>query len=151
MLEHRIPPPVVAVLTAAGMWALGHAWPLVRFELPWPVVTGLAVASVGAVISGLGAREFRRARTTVDPLHPERASAVVTSGIYNFTRNPMYVGILFVLLGWFLAWGALSAVVGLPLFVAYITRYQIVPEERALQAKFGSAYAAYRARVRRWL
>jgi protein-S-isoprenylcysteine O-methyltransferase Ste14 len=151
VLENRIPPPVVAVLVAAAMWALGRWWPLYRFEFPAPALTGLAVASIGGVISGLGAREFRRAKTTVNPLHPERASAVVTSGVYRYTRNPMYVGILFVLLGCFVAFGGVSAVVGLPLFVLYITRLQIQPEEKALQVKFGSDYTEYKARVRRWL
>lgn len=126
-------------------------WPIVKFELPWPVLSGLVVALVGALISGAGAREFKRAKTTVNPLHPERASAVVTSGIYRFTRNPMYVGIALVLLGWFVFLGSLSALVGLPLFVWYITRFQIRPEERALEAKFGAEYISYLESVRRWL
>lgn len=150
-LEHRIPPPLVALVVAAGMYALARWWPLARFELPSPWLIGLAVASVGGVISTAGARAFRRARTTVNPLHPERASSIVTSGIYRYTRNPMYVGILFVLLGCFLGFGAFSAAIGLPAFVAYINRFQIAPEERILEAKFGSEYASYRERVRRWL
>jgi protein-S-isoprenylcysteine O-methyltransferase Ste14 len=150
-LENRIPPPVVALLVAAGMWALSRWWPLVRFELPSPLLVGFGVALVGGAVSGAGAREFRRAKTTVNPLHPERASAVVTTGIYRCTRNPMYVGAVFVLLGCFLAFGALSAVLGLPAFVLYITRYQIRPEERVLLSKFGKEYADYMARVRRWL
>ena len=150
-LENRIPPPVVAVLVAAGMWALARWWPLVKFEVPWPALISLLVASLGGVISGAGAREFKRAKTTVNPLHPERATAVVTTGIYRFTRNPMYVGVVFVLLGCFLAFGAVSSALGLPVFIAYITRYQIRPEEQVLLAKFGSEYSAYKAQVRRWV
>ena len=150
-LENLIPPPVVAVLVAAGMWALARWWPLVRFEAPWPALVGLLVASLGGVISSAGAREFRRAKTTVNPLHPERATSVVTTGIYRFTRNPMYVGIVFVLLGCFVAFGAVSSALGLPAFIAYVTRFQIRPEEQVLLAKFGSEYAAYKAQVRRWL
>lgn len=150
-LEHRIPPPVVAILVSLAMWALARWWPVVRFEIPFPYLFGLAVASVGGVVSFLGAREFRRVKTTVNPLHPERATSVVTSGIYRHTRNPMYVGIAFVLLGCFLAFGGLSAALGLPAFIAYLTRFQILPEERVLEEKFGSEYADYRARVRRWL
>jgi protein-S-isoprenylcysteine O-methyltransferase Ste14 len=106
---------------------------------------------VGGVISTLGAREFRRIKTTVNPLHPERASSIVTTGIYQHTRNPMYVGIAFVLLGCFVAFGGLSALIGLPAFIWYITRFQIIPEERVLSAKFGGEYTAYLASVRRWL
>jgi len=150
-LENRIPPPVIGIVVALLMWLLARWLPIVRFALPSPVLVGLAVASVGAVISTAGAREFRRVKTTVNPLHPERASSVVTTGIFRLTRNPMYVGIALVLVGFFLAFGGLSAVAGLPAFIGYITRFQIIPEERILEAKFGGEYAAYRARVRRWL
>ena len=150
-LEHRVPPPVVAVLTSAGMWVLAHWWPLLKFEVPSPVLTGLAVATLGGLVSGAGVLEFKRAKTTVNPLHPARASSMVTTGIYRFTRNPMYVGIVLVLLGCFLAFGGASAVVGLPAFVWYISRFQIGPEEHVLQAKFGNEYTEYQARVPRWL
>ena len=150
-LEHRIPPPVVGILVLLAMWALARWWPVVSFPVPSPILVGLAVASVGGVVSTLGAREFRRVKTTVNPLHPERATSIVTTGIYRRTRNPMYVGIAFVLLGCFLSFGGLSAALGLPAFIAYLTRFQILPEERALEEKFGAEYADYRARVRRWL
>jgi protein-S-isoprenylcysteine O-methyltransferase Ste14 len=150
-LENRIPPPIVGIVIAMAMWLLARWWPVVRLSLPSPWLVCLVVASVGSVISTAGAREFRKVKTTVNPLHPERASSIVSSGIFRYTRNPMYVGIAMVLAGLFLAFGGLSAVVGLPAFVWYITRFQIVPEERILEAKFGSEYTAYRARVRRWL
>jgi protein-S-isoprenylcysteine O-methyltransferase Ste14 len=150
-LENRVPPPVVAILVAAAMWLLARWWPIAQFSVPSPVLTGFAVAAAGGIVSTAGVREFRRVKTTVNPLHPERASSIVTTGIYRRTRNPMYVGISLVLLGCFLAFGGLSAAVGLPAFVWYITRFQILPEERTLEAKFGAEYSAYRASVRRWL
>jgi protein-S-isoprenylcysteine O-methyltransferase Ste14 len=150
-LENRIPPPVVAVVIAAGMWLLARWWPLMQFEVPSPILTGLAVAAAGGLVSSAGAREFRRARTTVNPLHPERTSSIVTTGIYRLTRNPMYVGIVLVLLGCFLAFGVVSAGVGPAAFIWYINRFQIEPEERVLQARFGREYTEYRSRVRRWL
>ena len=149
-LENRIPPPVVGIVVAIAMWLLAQWWPIVRFSLPSPWLVCLAVASLGGFVSTAGAREFRRMKTTVNPLHPERASSVVTAGIYQYTRNPMYVGIALVLLGFFLAFGGVSAAVGLPVFVWYITRFQIIPEERILEAKFGGEYSAFRASVRRW-
>lgn len=150
-LENRIPPPVVGIVVALAMWLLARWFPVVRFSLPSPWLVCLVVASIGGVISSAGAREFRRVKTTVNPLHPERASRIVATGIFRFTRNPMYVGIALVLTGLFVAFGGLSALVGLPAFVGYITRFQIVPEERILEGKFGSEYMAYRASVRRWL
>jgi len=92
-----------------------------------------------------------RARTSVNPMRPEKSSAIVSAGIYGITRNPMYVGLVFVLTGWFVYLGAVSAIVGPIGFVLYIQRFQILPEERVLAAKFGDEYRAYMARVRRWL
>ena len=98
-----------------------------------------------------GNREFKRARTTINPFRPENSTVLVTSGIFRITRNPMYVGLTLVLLGWaaFLSsgWGLLGPVV----FALYINCFQIAPEERVLSAKFGEAYTRYTARVRRWL
>ena len=150
-LDNRLPPPVVAALTALGMWVLAHWLPILKFDVPWPVLTGFSVVCIGAAISIAGIREFKRAKTTVDPLHPERASSMVTTGVYRFTRNPMYLGILLALLGCFVGFGGVSAALGLPAFIWYITRFQIGPEERVLQAKFDSEYIAYKARARRWL
>lgn len=88
-LENRVPPPVVGAVIAVGMWLLARWLPLVQFSLPAPVLVGLVVASIGGVVSTAGAREFRRARTTVNRLHPERASSVVKAGVYRWTWNPM--------------------------------------------------------------
>jgi protein-S-isoprenylcysteine O-methyltransferase Ste14 len=150
-LETRIPPPIVALLTAAAMCAVARWLPLVSFHLPRATLLGIFVAAVGGIVSTAGTWSFRRAKTTVNPLHPERASSIVTTGIYRYTRNPMYLGLLLVLAGLFLALGDLSAALGPAAFVWYISRFQVAPEERALQAKFGAEYVAYQARVRRWL
>jgi protein-S-isoprenylcysteine O-methyltransferase Ste14 len=87
----------------------------------------------------------------VNPLHPEATSSLVITGIYRHTRNPMYVGFAAVLLGWAAYLAAPLALLGPLTFVLYITRFQIIPEERALHAKFGPEFAAYQARVRRWI
>ena len=99
----------------------------------------------------MGVRAFREANTTVDPRAPENASQIVGSGIYRFTRNPMYLGVLVVLIAWTALLANVGAAVVPVLFALYITRWQIVPEERALAQKFGAEYEAYRNSVRRWL
>jgi protein-S-isoprenylcysteine O-methyltransferase Ste14 len=148
-LEHRVPPPVVGA--CAGALMLGAAWllPVFAFVVPW--LLAAAVALTGFVVSILGALEFRRARTTLNPLKPQEASALVSRGIFRWTRNPMYLGMALVLLGWGLYLGNFGALALIGLFVMYIDRFQIDPEERALQARFGEAFADYRKRVRRWL
>jgi protein-S-isoprenylcysteine O-methyltransferase Ste14 len=109
------------------------------------------LATAGACISLMAVISFRRARTTVNPLRPGTASTLVTGGIYRHTRNPMYLGLSIILLGWAVYLANAPALLLLPGFVLYIYRFQIVPEERTLAALFGAEYQAYRTRVRRWL
>ncbi|MCY1553776.1 Phospholipid methyltransferase [compost metagenome] len=105
----------------------------------------------GAFVALFGVASFRRAKTTVNPTTPGAASALVDSGIYRYSRNPMYLGLLLVLAGWGLWLAHALALLGLPAFVVYMNRFQIAPEERALTAVFGDAFAAYRQKVRRWI
>jgi len=149
-LEHRVPPPLVGLLVGALMAGLAQFGP--ALALPDNVRHGLTalliVLGIGFDVTGLLA--FRKARTTVNPLKPGKASTMVTGGVYRLTRNPMYVGMLLFLLGWAVHLSALWAFAGLPLFVLYIGRFQIEPEERALEALFGDDYRRYAQRVRRW-
>lgn len=150
-LEHKMPPPVVALLLGSAMyWAAG--W---RPALPWlqpfagPLAVALTLAGLACDLSGLS--RFLRAHTTVNPLTPQKTSALVTDGIYRLTRNPMYLGLALLLTAWAVHLGALWPFAGPALFVAYTTRFQILPEERCLYARFGAEYLAYTERVRRWL
>jgi protein-S-isoprenylcysteine O-methyltransferase Ste14 len=150
-LELKIPPLIVLAIAAFLMWAIARAAP--RWTLLYPARTLVAAALflLGITVMVAGVRAFRRAHTTVDPRSPEDASQLVNSSVYRFTRNPMYVGMLFVLIAWMVLLSNLGAVVVPALFMLYITRWQIVPEERALAAKFGTQYETYRKSVRRWL
>ena len=94
---------------------------------------------------------FRRAKTTVNPITPEATTTMVTSGLYRFSRNPMYLGLLVVLIGWALFLSHPLAFAVLPLFVLYMNRFQIIPEEQILSAKFAHQFTAYKETVRRWV
>jgi protein-S-isoprenylcysteine O-methyltransferase Ste14 len=150
-LELKVPPLVVVATAALLMWAVARATP--RLTLPYPgrvlVAAALFVSGIAIMLAGVLA--FRKASTTVDPRFPENASHIVSSGIYRFTRNPMYLGMLVVLIAWMAQLSNVATVVIPALFALYITRWQIVPEERALAEKFGGAYQAYCRSVRRWL
>lgn len=152
-LELKIPPPVVALLLAGAAWVVAWALPVLALELPNMLRRGLAasLALGGLSFDVLALLRFRSARTTINPLDPSRSSALVERGVYRITRNPMYLGLLLVLAGWTVWLDHALTFAVLPLFVAYITRFQILPEERVLSARFGASYDAYRARVRRWL
>ena len=150
-LELKIPPPVIALLVAASMWFARSCAPSLGLDIPWRLGFAIAPAVIGIALALAGVLAFRKAKTTVNPTKPEATSTVVATGIYRFTRNPMYLGMLMVLIGWavFLA-NAVSFLL-LPLFVLYMNRFQIGPEERALSEHFGREYSAYMHSVRRWL
>jgi protein-S-isoprenylcysteine O-methyltransferase Ste14 len=150
-LELKVPPPVVGLFTAMLMWLTAKKVPTLGLILPQRkgLVLGLLVA--GVCVSILGVASFRRARTTVNPLKPEEASCLVRSGIYRYTRNPMYLGLLLILLGWAVFLANIVAFIFLPAFVVYLNRFQIRPEEKALASAFGQDFASYRSKVRRWL
>ena len=146
MFRHRWCGLAVGALMA-GLAQFGPA-----LALPDSVRQGLTALLVvlGIGFDGAGLLAFRKARTTINPLKPAKASAMVTGGVYRFTRNPMYVGMLLLLTAWAVHLSALSAFAGLPLFVLYIGRFQIAPEERAMEDLFGDDYRHYAQRVRRW-
>lgn len=150
-LEHKVPPPVVGAVIALLMWGLSKlGTPLPLGDLARYAATAVLVA-IGLGFDVLGLLAFRAKRTTVNPLRPDKASALVDGGVYRMTRNPMYVGMLCLLLGWAVFLVAPLALIGPVLFVLYITRFQIIPEERILRERFGEPYEGYLRQVRRWI
>src|SRR5687767_15988064 len=149
-LELKVPPPVVALCLACLMW---FAPSLGQPEVPLQVRVGMALVLVliGQSISIAGMVAFRRARTTINPIKASAASSLVPTGVYRFTRNPMYLGLLLTLLAWAVFLFNPLAVLWVVVYVLYITRFQIIPEERVLAFLFGAEYEAYKGRVRRWV
>jgi protein-S-isoprenylcysteine O-methyltransferase Ste14 len=149
-LELKIPPPVVAIATGAAMWYVAHVVPRLTFRFPGLRVAAVALAAAGVVIAALGVIAFRKAKTTVNPLKPQNTSALVATGIFRRTRNPMYLGVALILVGWAVWLGNPLALLVLPLFVGYINRFQIVPEEAMLRSLFPEDFERYRASVPKW-
>ena len=110
------------------------------------IIVLIATVNIAAALFGFG-----KARTTVNPLKPEATSKIVTTGIYRFSHNPMYLGFLLFLLAWAVFLSNASAYFFLPAFVFYMNCFQIIPEERALAEKFGEQFKKYRLTVRRWI
>lgn len=150
-LELKIPPPVVALLCAAGMWAIAH-YTFPYFLSP-PMRWALVVIYIllGAAFDFAGLLAFRQSKTTIHPMHPENSSALVSHGIYRITRNPMYCGMASFLLAWAAYLESPLSVVGVLVFIGYITHFQIKPEERMLEKLFGEQFRRYKTQVRRWL
>jgi protein-S-isoprenylcysteine O-methyltransferase Ste14 len=150
-MKPLIPPPIVMLLAGAAMWALDRWLPLARLIAPpWNRVGALPAAAglVTVVAAFVG---FGKARTTINPMDPSKASRLVTGGIFRYTRNPMYLGLLLLLVGWALWLRSLSPWLLPPLFAVYMTIVQIAAEEAALDRLFGEEYFAYRRSVARWL
>jgi protein-S-isoprenylcysteine O-methyltransferase Ste14 len=150
-LELRLPPLVVWLVFAAGMVAARRLWPGAIMPFAGHRAAAVVVLLLGIMVAVAGVVQFRRARTTVNPLAPVNASAVVDSGVYRLSRNPMYLGMSLALGSLALWWASAAGAALVLLFCLYLTQFQIKPEERALLAKFGPPYAAYLGKVRRWL
>ncbi|GMV22214.1 MAG: hypothetical protein AMXMBFR57_21630 [Acidimicrobiia bacterium] len=151
MLRTRIPPPIVGVLIAASMRAVADVPPAWVIPTPLARVVAIALVVIAVTVDVSALVAFGRARTTANPFRPERATRMVTGGVYRITRNPMYLGMALLLSAWAIRQASAWALLGPVAFVAYITHFQIRPEEAALTGKFGEEYVAYTRRVRRWI
>lgn len=148
-LDLKIPPLAVGAVIAMGMWLASYTLP--EFAYPQLRIVAMGMGIVGAVLTASAMLSFRAAHTTPNPMKPSSASFLVTSGIYRFTRNPMYLGLLLLLVGWALYLANAPALLFLPAFILYMNRFQIKPEERALTDRFGQRYLEYASRVHRWI
>jgi protein-S-isoprenylcysteine O-methyltransferase Ste14 len=150
-LNLKIPPVLVMLAFAALMWLVSRITPEMPLSANLRLGALLLFAAAGAVIGLSAVMSFKKAQTTVNPLNPEACSSLVETGIFRISRNPMYLALLLGLAGWALFLGNLFSLALTVLFVAYMDRFQIRAEERALQQVFGSAFIEYKRRVRRWL
>jgi len=150
-LDNRIPPPIMTALTGLAMAAASTAIP----ATPLPLALRIAGFAATFILAGGFGRPaiaaFIAAQTTINPVAIDRASALVTTGIYGRSRNPMYFSLSAMLVYLAFALGNGWLFFGPLAFALYTHRFQILPEERAMAARFGADYAAYRTRVRRWL
>jgi protein-S-isoprenylcysteine O-methyltransferase Ste14 len=144
----RVPPLLLALAAAMAQRALTQ-------EASRPTVARTASSGASAAVSvatmGSAIRQFRLHRTTVDPLRPDGASALVTAGPFSFTRNPMYVGMAGLLVAHAVLRGSPRALAPVAVFATVIDQVQIPPEEAAMAALFGAEFEAYRSRVPRWI
>lgn len=148
-LKLKVPPLIVTVVFALLLWVTPAPYKVNNTEtLYW--IVGLLLF-LGSGISILGVLEFKRERTTVNPMLPQDSKSIVTSGVYRFTRNPMYLGFLLWLISFGVFTGNPLSIISILGFVLYMNCFQIVPEETILEENFGDDYLKYKASVRRWI
>ncbi|NOH73214.1 isoprenylcysteine carboxylmethyltransferase family protein [Vibrio pectenicida] len=150
-LERKLPPPIVFIALGLIIKFIGDEFGNLSLQVPLAPIVLCICLIVSMLIGFAGVYEFRKANTTINPINVEQASMVVDSGIFAHTRNPMYLS-MFILLFGFAYWqqNILSMLIAFS-FVLYINRFQIEPEENALEGLFGATYLDYKQRVRRWL
>ena len=147
-LELKIPPPVIVGVGGLLNWFATH-WATDLFSPPWLLIAALIVVS--GVFGVAGVLGCLRCKTTVHPWSPDETSVLVTQGVFRLSRNPMYLALLLLLLAFYLYQPTWFSPLVFVVVTWYLTRFQILPEERILSEKFGDQYAQYASSVRRWL
>ncbi len=150
-MKPRIPPPILMLAAAVIMWVLHRRFPLAVWVAPPWHQFGSVVAAIGIAIGVAAVVRMHQAHTTTSPMDPGKASSLVTDGVFRISRNPIYLGMALLLIGWAIWLGSASPWVIPPIFVVLITAVQIIPEEQALGQRFGEQYRAYQKRVARWI
>lgn len=150
-MNNKIPPPVIGLTCAFIMWVIAFFTPTVTLPITFKYFIVTILSALGLFFDFTALYYFRRAKTTINPLTPNKASVLVTEGIYRFSRNPMYIGLLLLLLSWAFFLQSILNLLILFLFTSLITHFQIKPEEAALEQAFGEKYINYKNSVRRWL
>jgi len=147
-METKIPPPIVTLIF---IFLIGFSNRLIEpfsFEYQTPLGVMIIICGLSVLISA--ARVFKQLETTINPMQPSQASKLAIIGPFKYTRNPMYLGMSIMLIGFGLIFGAKLTVCFVAMFFLYITVFQIIPEERAMQEKFAD-WKDYCSKVRRWL
>jgi len=150
-MKLKFPPPVVALIFAGLMWGVSMLSNHIQIDSALVGVLSAIICLLGLTINILAAVSFRAAKTTMNPMKPKNATQLVNSGMYKLSRNPMYLGVLFILSAWALWLGSVFNIAVLFLFVWYITKFQIIPEEEVLESLFAEEFKSYKSNVRRWI
>ncbi len=149
--ELKIPPLVLLGVFGVLALALSLVIPLMTFTLAHSTAIACVLTMLGFGVALAGVIAFHRSGTTVNPTTPEKSLLIVSTGVYRFTRNPMYLGFALALAGFATYLSNAASLLMVPVFVTYLTRFQIKPEERVLLDKFGAPFREYMATVRRWI
>ena len=151
ILEKRIPPPVLALVFAIIMWGIASPTPPIQLDSLTKAIAIICLIAAALSFMVPAVLMFKRFETTIDPMNPEKASSLIIEGIYRKSRNPMYVGLAFSLTAWGFYLDSAWTLLAIPVFIWYLTRFQIVPEEEALSSNFSAEFEDYKSKVRRWI
>ena len=146
----KLPPALVFIIFAVIMYLVATFLPVGYFDFFGRYLLIKILLSIAVILGVVSLFQFFRSRTSIDPMNPSKAGKLVTKGLYNYSRNPMYLALLIILLAWGLWLGNAFNTIVAASFVAYMNKFQILPEEEVLKSKFGKEYEKYMIKVRRW-
>jgi len=147
-MKTLIPPPIVTIVF---LFVIFFTKDFFRFSVTLPSSIGFIIILAGLMIIFVAARQFKVVNTTINPMKPENASVLVNKGIFSYSRNPMYLGMLLIIIGFSIIHNLMAVLVIMPLWVIYITNFQIIPEEEAMKILFKEDFLKYCKKTRRWI
>ena len=147
-LKTKIPPPIVTLLCIGIIYLFENK---IEYSQPYFKAIGIIFLILGFIIIFLAVLKFIKIKTTVDPTRPHKTSNLVISGIYKITRNPMYLGMLFLIMAYTIYTNNVVGSITIPIFIFYINKFQIEPEEIEMRKKFGESFENYCKKVNRWI
>ena len=148
-IKTKIPPPLIALTFGFLMNYTKNIFP--KINIRNEIIFGSFMIIIGLVIILSAIILFKKYQTTITPLNPSNATKLITDGIYKFSRNPMYLGLLLVLLGISIIINLTGGFFLIPLFILYLNLFQIIPEENAMVDLFKDEFLEYKENVRRWI
>ena len=148
-MKTKIPPPIIALICIFINYLSTYLINPIKF--PNIEIIGGLILLLGVATAVLATLLFKKDQTTVNPRNPEKTTTLVTNGIFSITRNPMYLGLFLSISSTILFFGSWFGIIILMFFVWYINKFQIIPEEEAMEKLFGNNYSEYRQKVRRWI
>ena len=148
-MNNKIPPPIVALICGLSIY---FSRPLFSEKIYiYSNIISVSLFFFGAAFIVLAASSFKKHKTTISPLHPEKTSALVISNVFKYSRNPMYLGMLFILISLAIRYNIIGGIIAISIFIFFITKFQIKPEEVQMKKLFGEKYAQYKKRTRMWI
>ena len=150
-MKQRVPPAIVLLVHFGVAFLLNKYLRFADFSITGQETVAMLFGISGCALVIYSMYTLYRARTTIDPIFPNKATSLITTGPFNISRNPIYLALLLILLAWIIRLGNVVAVLLSVTFVWHLTRFQIKAEEEALEEKFGTAYQEYKLKVRRWI
>ena len=147
-MKTLIPPPIVTIVF---LFVIFFTKDIFRFSIELPTLLGYITIVAGLIIIFVAAKQFKAANTTINPTKPETASVLVSNGVFSYSRNPMYLGMLIIIIGFSIIHNPIAIIVFMPLWIIYMINFQIIPEEEAMKILFKEEFLNYSKKTRRWI